>query len=86
MISSPGGQVHTSDNLFADHRPLPVRAERQEIIERARLMLTAARAITAQSDRWFALPSTERPAERAQAATAYLLQRRAQPLFAEIKS
>ena len=73
-------------NLFAAHQPLPSRAERQEIIERARLILAAAPAITEQSDRCFALPSAERPAERAQAATGSLLQRRAQPLFAEIKS
>ena len=86
MISLPGGQADPCDHLFADHRPLPAQADRQKIIEQARLILAAARALTGQSDRCLALPSAERPAERAQAAAASLLQRMAQPLLAEIKS
>jgi hypothetical protein len=63
IISISGGQVHPDDNRFADYRPLPGRADRQKISEQAMLIGAAARAITEQSDRGFALLSAERPTE-----------------------
>ena len=84
MNSLPGGQVHPSDNLFADHRPLPSQADRQKIIEQARLILAAARTLTGQSDRCLALPSAERPAEDTVAAASSSLQRGPQVLFSQL--
>jgi hypothetical protein len=58
-------QFHPDVSVFAGHRPLPPKADRQKFIEGARLILAAARVITEQSDRCFTLPSTELPAENA---------------------
>jgi hypothetical protein len=45
---------------FAPHRPLPCRADRQKIVERAKLVLVEARATAERLDRSFEVISAQR--------------------------
>ena len=59
MIQTPVASLKPMVNHFAPHRPLPCRADRQKIIERAKLVLVEARATAERLDRSFDVISAE---------------------------
>ena len=73
-------------NNLPPRTPLPCPADRQKIIEEAKLVLTEARVIVEQLDRTFTRLPAEWPRQYPNAAGSALWQRGVPLLFAQIKS